>query len=193
MSVDEHAVHRTMSALWSPVIAITTRHGERVNGQIAVSGLSGSILPEQPRILVELWKANLTHDLVMASGVFALHFLPCATTEQLKRSLGIIRRLGFVSGKDHDKLDGVPWRSGATGSPILADALCYVEARVVRTLDGDEMTVFLADVVASGNMREGAPLEWHVARGEMPPEWLADYEANQQRQREAARSRRASV
>lgn len=189
MSIEEHAIHRTLSALWSPVMAITTRHGERVNGQIAVSGLSGSILPDQPRILIELWKANLTHDLVMASGVCAIHFLPQAPTERLGRSLEIISRLGFVSGRDHEKkLDGIPWRDGVTGSPILADALCYVEARVVRTLDGDEMTIFLADVVAGGNLREGAPLEWHIARGEMPPEWVADYEANQERQREAARA-----
>jgi flavin reductase (DIM6/NTAB) family NADH-FMN oxidoreductase RutF len=177
----------TLAALWSPLLAITTSHEGRANGQIAVSGLSASILPEAPRVLVELWKANYTHDLVLASRVFALHLLPADPHDALAASLALIRRLGFRSGRDVDKLADLSWRPGVTESPILADALTAVEARVVGTLDGGEMTVFLADVVAGERLRVGTPLTWRVARDSMPPEWLAEYDANQQRQQEAAR------
>ena len=183
----ENDTRDTLAALWSPLLAVTTSHEGRANGQIAVSGLSASILPESPRVLVELWKANYTHDLVLASRVFALHPLPSDPPEALAASLALIRRLGFRSGRDGDKLADLSWRPGVTGSPILADALTAVEARVVATLDGGEMTVFLADVVAGERLRAGTPLTWRAARELMPPDWLAEYDANHQRQREAAR------
>lgn len=179
----------TLAQLWSPLLAVTTAHAGRTNGQIAVAGLAASILPEAPRVVVELWKANFTHDLVLASRVFALHLLPAAPDDALQRSLGLIRTLGFRSGRDADKLAGIPLQPGVTGSPILQDALSYVEARVVGTLDGGDMTVFLADVVAGERLRDGEPLQWKTARERMPAEWLAEYDASQERQRAAARVR----
>jgi flavin reductase (DIM6/NTAB) family NADH-FMN oxidoreductase RutF len=178
----------TLSALWSPLLAVTTIHDGRANGQIAVSGLSASILPEAPRVLVALWKANLTHDLVLASGVFALHLLPAASDDALAAAFDLIHTLGLRSGRDDpEKLSSVTWAPGATGCPILADALTYVEARIAATLDAGEMTVFLGDAVAGARLRDGAPLTWSAARERMPAAWLATYDANQERQREAAR------
>lgn len=185
----QHDTRATLTHMWSPLLAITTVHQGRVNGQIAVAGVSGSILPEAPRVVVELWKANYTHDLVFASRVFALHLLPAAPDDAVERSLALIRALGFRSGRDADKLGSVSWNPGATGSPILADALSYVEARVVGTLDSGDMTVFLAEVVAGQRLREGEPLQWPAARERMPAEWLAEYDANQERQRRLARMR----
>jgi flavin reductase (DIM6/NTAB) family NADH-FMN oxidoreductase RutF len=185
---DPSSPRDTLSALWSPLLAVTTVHNGRANGQIAVSGLSASILPEAPRVLVALWKANLTHDLVLASRVFALHLLPAAPDDALSASLDLIHTLGLRSGRDDpDKLASVPRSPGATGCPILANALTYVEARVAATLDADEMTVFLGDVVAGARVCEGTPLTWAAARERMPAAWLAEYDANQDKQRQEAR------
>lgn len=189
--MSESDTRATLAHLWSPLLAITTAHEGRANGQIAIAGLSGSILPEAPRVVVELWKANYTHDLVLASRVFALHLLPAAPDDALTGALALIRTLGFRSGRDADKLAGVSWRPGVTGSPILSNALSYVEARVVGTLDGGDMTVVLADVVAGERLREGEALEWSPARERMPAEWLAEYDASQERQRQQARRRLA--
>lgn len=188
-SAPSNDIRGTLAQLWSPLLAITTAHEGRANGQIAVAGLTASILPEAPRVVVELWKANYTHDLVLASRVFALHLLPAAPVDALQRSLELIRTLGFRSGRDADKLAGIQWRPGSTGSPILQDALSYVEARVVGTLDGGDMTVFLADVVAGERLHDGEPLQWLAARESMPQEWLAEYDASQERQRKEARAR----
>jgi flavin reductase (DIM6/NTAB) family NADH-FMN oxidoreductase RutF len=177
----------TLAALWSPLLALTTAHAGRANGQIAVAGLCASILSEAPQVLIELWQANYTHDLTVASGVFALHLLPAAPDEALAVSLDLVRALGFRSGRDGDKLANIAWTPGVTGCPILADALSYVEARVVATLDGGEMTVFLGEVVAGRRLRAGEPLSWPVARERMSAAWLAEYEASQEQQRAVAR------
>lgn len=134
---------------------------------MAATGVFASLVPEAPRVLIELTTASLTHDLVLASRVFALHLLPATPNDALATSLSLAHTLGMRSGHDGDKMAGIAARPGVTGSPILAEALTYVEARVVATPDGEELTVFLADVVSGGRLRSGVlrePIEG-VGRG----------------------------
>jgi hypothetical protein len=65
-----------------------------------------------------------------------------------------------------------------------------VEARVVATLDGDELTVFLGDVVEGGRHRSGDPLTLSVLRQHRPKEWLAEWAVSRERQIHEARRRR---
>ncbi len=53
------------------------------------------------------------------------------TVNVLKQGqLDLARRFGTRSGRDEDKLAGVPWRPGRTGAPILEDALAYFECEL---------------------------------------------------------------
>jgi flavin reductase (DIM6/NTAB) family NADH-FMN oxidoreductase RutF len=184
------AVTETLAMLWSPLLAITTYHQGRSNGLVAATGVFASLVPEAPRILIELTKSSLTHDLVLASRVFALHILPATPNDALTTSLSLVRTLGMRSGHDGDKMAGLAARPGVTGSPILAEALTYVEARVVATLDAEELTIFLADVVDGGRHRIGEPLTLGVLREHLPTEWLAEWAASRERQTNEARRRR---
>ena len=180
----------TLAALWSPLLAITTHHQSRTNGLVAATGVFASVVPEAPRVVIELTKASLTHDLVLASRVFALHLLPATPDAALVSSLALVHTLGMRSGHDGDKMAGIAARPGVTGSPILADALTYVEARVVATLDGDELTLFLADVVEGGRFRDGDPLTLGVLRTHLSKDWLAEWATSRDRLISAARRRR---
>jgi len=184
------AVNETLAMLSSPMLAITTHAQGRNNGLVARSGLFASLVPEAPRVLIELTKANLTHDLVLASGVFVLHTFPATPHDALTKSLSLIHALGMRSGHDGDKMTGIPTRPGVTGCPILTDTLTYLEARVVATLDGEELTVFLADVVGGGRLRDGEPLTFGLFREYLPKEWLAEWGASRERQIADARRRR---
>lgn len=125
---------------------------------VAGTGVFASLVPEAPRVLVEITKTSLTHDLVLASRVFAPHTLPTTPDDALKTSLSLVRTLGMRSGHDGDKMAGIAARAGVTGSSILAQTLTYVEARVVGTLDAEELTIFVADVVGGGRHRSGGLL-----------------------------------
>lgn len=186
-TADTAGAQETLRALWSPLLAITTQHAGRANGQITVAALSASILPDAPQVLFALWKANLTHDLVRASGVFALHLLPAGPDEALVAALPLIEALGLRSGRDGDKMVGLHWHAGGTGSPILEDALTYVEGRVRTTLDAGEMTVFFGEVTAGQRLRAGEALTWRVARDRVPAAWREAFDANQHNQRAEAR------
>jgi len=189
--VPANPITETLAALWSPVLAITTHHRGRDNGMIATTGVFASLVPEAPRVLVELGKASLTHDLVLASRVFALHLLPATPGDALATSLSLVRTLGMRSGHEGDKMTGIPARRGETGSPILTQALTYVEARVADTLDAGELTIFLADVTAGGRLRDGEPLTISVVRERLPQEWHSEWAASRERQLTEARRRRS--
>ena len=183
-------VAETLAALWSPVLAITTHHQGRDNGLIATTGVFASLVPEAPRVLVELAKASLTHDLVVASRVFVLHLLPASPDEALQTSLSLVHTLGMRSGHDVDKMAALARRPGVTGSPILTEALTYVETRVVGVLDGGELTIILADVVGGGRLRDGEPLTIDALRERLPKAWHAEWAASRERQVQEARRRR---
>jgi flavin reductase (DIM6/NTAB) family NADH-FMN oxidoreductase RutF len=184
------AVTETLAMLWSPLLAVTTHHEGRSNGLVAGTGVFASLVPEAPRVLIELTKSSLTHDLVMASRVFALHVLAATPNDALTTSLSLVHTLGMRSGHDGDKMAGIATRPGVTGSPILAETLAYVEARVVATLDAEELTIFLADVVDGGRHRSGEPLTLRVLREHLPKEWLAEWAISRERQTSEARRRR---
>jgi len=178
--MDEQTIQQITGHFWAPLVAITTAHGGQANGQIAVSTLNASILRERPRILIDIWKANYTHHLLIERGVFALHLLG-------EQNLNLIEQLGIRSGRDGDKLAGLRLEARQTGSPILLDTLSYLEARISATLDAGDMTCFLADILDGGILTPGEPLTWPAARARIPADWLTRYDANQARQREVAR------
>lgn len=160
-----------------------------MNGCIALSPGSGSVVPEAPRVTVALSTPNLTHAMVRESGVFAVHLLSGEDTD-LEASLAIIMGLAGSSGRDGDKLSAFPIRDGATGSPILLDTLSYVEGRVIDALVTEENTIFLADVVAAERLRPGRRLAIAEAWAKLPSSWVETYERDHHDQEDLARAAR---
>jgi flavin reductase (DIM6/NTAB) family NADH-FMN oxidoreductase RutF len=171
-----------LEQLWAPIVAVTAAHEGRANALISSTAVSASLLPEAPRLAVQLGRASLTHELALASGAFAVHFLPADG-----RGLELFRAFGFRSGRDASKLDGVSTEPGTLGAPILTDAVAYVEARVVRTLDMEDMTVVVANVVSGARLSDEAFLTIEYVRERLPADWLAEWELRRERELEDAR------
>ena len=171
-----------LEQLWAPIVAITTAHEDRANGLISSTVVTASLLPEAPRISVQLSRASLTRELALASRALAVHLLPAD-----ERGLELFRALGFRSGRDVSKLDGVATQPGSVGAPILVDAVAYLEARIVETLDLDDVTVVVADVVGGARRRDTPPLTIEDARERLPADWLAEWELRRERELDDAR------
>jgi len=129
-----------MGRLWSPIAAVTSHWQGKSNAQIAVAIAAASIVPDMPRVLLQIYKTNYSHDLIYNSGSFALNFL---RQDQLE----LINDFGLVSGRDRDKLLGAAHAPRATGSPVLDDCWGFLDCRVVNAMDGGDMTCFLGDVL----------------------------------------------
>jgi hypothetical protein len=73
MSPEELAASAfTFMGLRTVPVAVTTVHGGRTNGLMALSGGPASVIPEAPRATVGITKYNFSHDLVLNGGVFVM-------------------------------------------------------------------------------------------------------------------------
>jgi flavin reductase (DIM6/NTAB) family NADH-FMN oxidoreductase RutF len=97
---------------------------------------------DPPRLCVFTSHENLTHELVEASGVLAVHLLAAGDE-------GWVVPWGRRSGRDVDKLAGVRWRPGVTGAPILDGPLGWIEGRVIASLDCGDHTARVVEPVAA--------------------------------------------
>lgn len=189
MTLDLKAADYTLSGLRPFPVAVTTNDDGHLNGLMSLSAGTMSIVPEAPRVTVSLTKYNLTHDMVLSSGVFAMHLLGNAD-ELVDKSLEILMVLGGSSGRDGDKVSALRTKQGELGCPILLDALSYVEGRLVHSLDCEESTIFVADVVAAERLNQGGRLNIGEAWAKLPPEWIEQYEHNHIPQLQSARKYR---
>lgn len=64
-----------LSYFWTPLVAVGCSRGDRLNAQISVSILGASIVPDRPRLLSVLYKANFTHELIVEKGSFSVCLL----------------------------------------------------------------------------------------------------------------------
>ena len=166
--------------LWSPVAAVTSRSGDQANVQIAVSIGAASIVPDKPRVIVQIYKDNYSWGMIRDSQAFALNFL---RPDQLQ----LLKSFGFVSGRDEEKLSNVDYNIGASGSPILQDCWGYLDCRVVNAMDAGDMTCFLGEVLDGEVFNESEPLWWPQARRMIPDDWNADWDQKISRQIETSK------
>jgi flavin reductase (DIM6/NTAB) family NADH-FMN oxidoreductase RutF len=177
MPLDLAAANYTIQGLKPFPVAITTNFDGRLNGLMSLSAAAGGIIPEAPRMTISITKYNHTHDMIVRSRIFCMHLLG-NDPDIIDASLNILMTLGGSSGRDGDKISDLATKPGTTGCPVLLDALAYAECRVINSMDAEENTIFLADIVSSERLRKGGRLDIGGAWGKLPPEWIEMYEAN---------------
>ena len=157
----------------SPVVAITSAWGGRTNGMISDSVVRASISPKVPRLAVQVHKWHLSHEFIWQSGLLTIHLLH-------RGQFDLVHRLGFVSGRDKDKLAEIPHRIGVTGVPVLDDCYAAFECRVINTMDVGYATSFLGDVVETTRGKGEEVMTASFFRSAMPAAWRDEFLANYQ-------------
>ena len=119
---------------------ITSCNNEKAGGCIANTFTQVTSQPSQ--ICVTLNKDNYTTQLINDSGVFNCGVL-------LKEvPMDTIRRFGFQSGKDVDKIDGIDYFVDSQGVKQINQSLAATfECKVTKTLDVGTHIMFVAEVV----------------------------------------------
>jgi flavin reductase (DIM6/NTAB) family NADH-FMN oxidoreductase RutF len=165
--MDETASSTLFAWLDRELWLVTARAGDRRGGLIATFVSQATIVPELPRILIGLAKHHHTWDLIEASDAFALHLIG-------EEHLDLVWRFGLQSGHRCDKLDGLPTHTERTGSPILDDAIGWLDCRVESRMDTGDRTVYLAEVVESSVTHFGPPLTFQRLLHLAPSHHLAE-------------------
>ena len=169
--------YQLLRNLTSPVVAVTSLRGTKKNGMILDSAVRASIVPTIPRLSVYVHKFNYSHDMIFETGRFGLHLLHT-------KQLDVVHRLGFFSGRDQDKLAGIPHHTGTLGVPVLDECYAHFECSVANVMDTGSSTCFLGDVVHVGYGKaaaldpKGELMTASYFRSNMPAQWRQDFEEN---------------
>jgi len=153
-------------------VYIVSAHGDgKLNGQIANTVCQVSSEPASVSVCIN--KQNLTHDLIMKTRTFGVSVLSEETPMQF------IGRFGFRSGRDGDKLDGVQYKLGQTGTPIVLDhSVSYMDCELIGSMDAGTHTIFLGRVLDAETSGPGKPMAYayyHQVKGGKSPKTAPTY------------------
>jgi flavin reductase (DIM6/NTAB) family NADH-FMN oxidoreductase RutF len=111
---------------------------------------------DPPLLAVSVENDSRSIGLLRTSGVFAVNVFDAASRD-------LAGRLGKRSTTVPDKLAGVPYRLGASGCPILRDALGVLECRVTDSVPAGDSTLFVGAILHAEVLRDGTPLTMNAA------------------------------
>lgn len=138
-----------MSMFATGVTIVTTRAGETLHGLTVNAFCSLSLAP--PLVLVCVDKKAQSHDFIIAGRCFAVNVLSAAQQELSQRF-----------AQNH--LDGtarfanLAYHHAVTGAPILPQALCWLDCKLVATHEGGDHSIFVGEVVALAQGEASEPL-----------------------------------
>lgn len=144
--VDENRFRDVMSRLATGVALVTGRLDGSVHG-LTVNAVS-SVSLHPPLVLVCLARSGNSHDSVIASGAFAVSVLASGQEELAHR---------FARGTHRERFAGVEFRDGASGSPVLPDALAWLDCAIRAVHRAGDHSIVVGEVLGCG-VGEGDPL-----------------------------------
>jgi len=144
---------------------VTSGKRDNCNGQIANTVFQAT--SEPATIAVCINKQNFTHEFIRESNIFAVSVL------SKNAPLAFIGHFGFKCGRDIDKFKGINQKIGETGAPIVLDhAIAYIEAEVIKEVDGGTHTIFIGKVVDAEILTDNEPMTYayyhKIKRGVTP-------------------------
>jgi len=128
------------------VAIVTTAYDGRVHGFTVNAFASVSAAP--PTVLICVNRGATAHPLIAASQRFCVNILALEQRALAER---------FAGGEPRSRFEGVDYRFGPSGSPILAGTLAHVDCTLAEELTASTHTIFLGTVLDAGS-REGQPL-----------------------------------
>jgi flavin reductase (DIM6/NTAB) family NADH-FMN oxidoreductase RutF len=162
VGVDADTFRAVLGQWPSGVTVVTTvRTEEQAGGDLAAGwhGMTASsfssVSLDPPLVSVCLARSIWTHDLIDSTGVFAVNILAKDQADIGKRFAGML------GGEVHERFRELDVRLAETGSPLLGDALGWVDCRVVYAYPGGDHTIFVGEVLAADLPRHTAPLLFH--------------------------------
>jgi len=121
------------------LFVLTARQNGKDNG--CIINTCGQLTDNPLQIQIAVNKQNLTHDMVLETGVFNVSVL----TEEA--TFWVFQHYGFQSGRDVDKFENLPELRTENGLRYVVGCTnAVISAKVVSTVDCGSHTLFIAQV-----------------------------------------------
>ncbi|HEY9886497.1 MAG TPA: flavin reductase family protein [Vampirovibrionales bacterium] len=131
------------------VYSVTTIEGGLLNANIATWVMQSAM--KGKRVIVALDKDDLTIRMVKSSGIFNLNLLS-------QKQSNLINLLGRKSGKDIDKFKKLNYFLDSRGCPYLLEAVGYIQAKVLNSMDSLDHEVFVCEVLNAKVLNPDEPV-----------------------------------
>ncbi|HET9732883.1 MAG TPA: flavin reductase family protein [Acidimicrobiales bacterium] len=138
---------RVMWAMPSGLYLLGSRCGEERN--LMTLNWATQVSSEPKCVGVGVETGAVTHRLVDEGGAFALSIVA-------REDRAVVRRFvkPAVWDPEAGELNGHPVRAFATGAPVLAAAVAYLDCRVVQRVRLGSHTFFVGEVADAGFLRD---------------------------------------
>ncbi|ANP56621.1 flavin reductase [Streptomyces griseochromogenes] len=135
-------------------VTVVTTGGTTPHGMTANSFTSVSLSP--PLVLICVLRGAAMHEAVLDRKSFAVSVLS-ARQEDLARYFADRRRPRGIA-----QFAPIEWSPGRfTGSPVVADALAWLECSLTATHDGGDHSIFVGEVLDMGFREDHDALLFH--------------------------------
>jgi 3-hydroxy-9,10-secoandrosta-1,3,5(10)-triene-9,17-dione monooxygenase reductase component len=145
-SIDQATYRTILGHFATGVTVITALVDNEPVGLAANSFTSVSLDP--PLVLFCAGKSSTTWPSIKQAGTFCVNIL-ADDQEDLSR---------LFASKGADRFAGIGYKSGATGAPVLNDALAYLDCRIEAEHDAGDHIIVVGRVLDLEVQREGRPL-----------------------------------
>ncbi|HAH30760.1 MAG TPA: flavin reductase [Elusimicrobia bacterium] len=145
-------IGNTLSQLTYGLYIVSSRDGEKLNGQIVNSVFQ--VTAEPPKVAISLHKNNLTHSYVGKSRIFSVSVLSQDTP---MIDIGLF---GFKCGRDVNKFAKIAHKFSDSCPIVTENALSVFACKVVSSLDIGTHTLFIGEVYDAETFKEGVPLTY---------------------------------
>jgi len=120
------------------VYVVTAQAEGRKNGMTAAWLSQVSFTP--PLLMASIAPARYTHGLIKNSGYFAINTL---SEDQVE----IAKHFGYHSGRNMDKFKDIAHFEASHGSPVLKDAIAYIECKLINAVKAGDHTLFIGEAI----------------------------------------------
>jgi len=148
MSIDSLTFRRVLGQFATGVTVVTTEVEGKPIGFTANSFCSVSLDP--PLILISIGTQNATYQAIKTSQKFAVNILAAD-------QLAVARCFATNSPEKYEQFCSSAYHSEVTGSPVLDDALAWIDCRLFAEYPGGDHMLLLGEVQALGS-RPGIPM-----------------------------------
>ena len=154
---------KTLHQLSYGLFVLTTQAQGRHNG--CIINTAQQVASNPTRVAIAVNKANLTHDMIVQSGLFNLSIL----SQQAPFSL--LRHFGFQSGRDCDKFSPLPAvQKTPNGLYAVTEGTCgWISARVEQQHDLGSHTLFIAQVTDMDVLCDAPPVTYAYYHSHIKP------------------------
>jgi rubredoxin/flavin reductase (DIM6/NTAB) family NADH-FMN oxidoreductase RutF len=150
---------------------LSSKRGSEFNGQIVNAVIQATSQPATFIVCVN--HENLTHEFIEESKVFNLSIL------SVDASMSLIGNFGYKCGRDFDKFEGLDFRIGQNGVPIVLDStVAFLEFELINQVMLGTHSMFLGKVLNGDVLSDKDPMTYayyHEVKGGKAPKNAPHY------------------